>query len=220
MLNSQKNKLINLRTGNISYLFNNSKFKEHITQKSLGKLFLPTGKIVANDPLCLYENEPFEKCVPIGNYEVILYIHHINNDCRVAFSEIRFSENNPVSFEIALTKQQTMETLTQPLNDGEYFGYGVDSGTGSFMDKATCDMLNDLDGHTDNCFFTKLEDMMDKSYIDTYSTANCTLPNSNNNIVVFSTGYGDGSYPSFWGYDEKGILCSLITDFFTIDEQV
>lgn len=216
MLNNQKNKLIKLSSGSINDLFVNSKFQESITQQEIGTLFLPTGNIVATDPFCLSETEAFQKRVTPGNYKVVLHIHHIGDDCRVAFSEIRFSNNLAVSFELALTKQQAMQHSTAPLTDDEYFGYAVDSATGSFMDKSTFDMLDTLTLEDDS-FFTEMGDIMDKSYIDTYSVGNISLPNSNHNLVAFSSGYGDGFFPSFWGYDENGILCNLITDFFTID---
>ena len=215
MNSNQEKILISLRAGNINEMFINSKFQEHITVQKLGYLFLPTGNIIANDPLCLFEFEPFEKCVPPGKYPVVLYIHHIDDDCRVAFAEIRFSENTPVSYELALTKQQN----NQRLIDDKYFGYGVDSGTGCFMDKEACNALEELVKDIDDGMLPELNDMLNKSYVYTYSTANFTLPNSNNNFVVFSSGYGDGCYPSFWSYDEKGDLCSLITDFMTIDDE-
>lgn len=33
------------------------------------------------------------------------------------------------------------------------------------------------------------------------------------NVIAFSSGYGDGSYASYWGYDAAGNLISLVTDF-------
>ncbi|WP_277949839.1 DUF4241 domain-containing protein [Priestia endophytica] len=35
----------------------------------------------------------------------------------------------------------------------------------------------------------------------------------NLNALVFSSGYGDGFYASYWGIDEKGHVVSLVTDF-------
>lgn len=32
-------------------------------------------------------------------------------------------------------------------------------------------------------------------------------------IAMFSSGWGDESYPSFWGYDENGEVACLVTDF-------
>jgi len=33
------------------------------------------------------------------------------------------------------------------------------------------------------------------------------------NVITFSSGWGDGGYASFWGYDALGDLTCLVTDF-------
>jgi hypothetical protein len=33
------------------------------------------------------------------------------------------------------------------------------------------------------------------------------------NMIAFSSGWGDGGYASFWGYDALGNLTTLVTDF-------
>ena len=68
----------------------------------MGKIKLPTGKIVANDPLIAEETEPFTICVTPGEYPVMLYVNHSDGDQRVAFAEIRFLEDMPVRFAPAL----------------------------------------------------------------------------------------------------------------------
>ncbi|WP_253946621.1 DUF4241 domain-containing protein [Priestia filamentosa] len=35
----------------------------------------------------------------------------------------------------------------------------------------------------------------------------------NLNALIFSSGYGDGFYASYWGINEKGNVVSLVTDF-------
>jgi hypothetical protein len=42
---------------------------------------------------------------------------------------------------------------------------------------------------------------------------NFTLPNTNNNICMFQSGLGDGTYQSYWGLAESGEIVALITDF-------
>ena len=45
-------------------------------------------------------------------------------------------------------------------------------------------------------------------------TWNYALYNFNgHNIATFSTGLGDGHYATYVGYDEKGNICRLLTDF-------
>ena len=36
-------------------------------------------------------------------------------------------------------------------------------------------------------------------------------------LASFSTGYGDGTYGTYVGYDEKGNVCRLLTDFGIVD---
>ncbi|WP_317615143.1 MULTISPECIES: DUF4241 domain-containing protein [Bacillus] len=36
-------------------------------------------------------------------------------------------------------------------------------------------------------------------------------------IAMFTTGFGDGMYPSFWGLDENGEPACLVTDFLIMD---
>jgi hypothetical protein len=36
-------------------------------------------------------------------------------------------------------------------------------------------------------------------------------------VIAFSSGWGDGSYPSFWGYDADSQPVALVTDFGVLD---
>lgn len=162
-----------------------------------------------------FRNRAVKKTVKPSKYPVILYVQQIKDDHRVAFAEIRFTENLPIHFELALTKDQDAEKL----GEDEYYGYGVDSGTGSFMDELTCGELVTLIEPIDDGMLPELEKALDDSYVYTYSTANYTLPATDHNLTAFSSGYGDGCYASYWGYDKNGELCCLITDFATVDDK-
>ncbi len=202
-----------IRTGETAQFFTDSEHKQSIEVQELGMLNLPTGKIIANDPLTAYQDSPFKDSVLAGVYPVYIYIHNIDNDKRVGFAEIRFSKNMPIKFEVALAEGETDDDLKE-LGEDEFLGYGVDSGTGGFMDEATYKMLEALEDG-----FESLDDELEDSYVDTYSTANVAFPNTDNNIVAFSSGFGDGAYPTFWGFDEAGQRCCLITDFITVDPE-
>jgi hypothetical protein len=45
---------------------------------------------------------------------------------------------------------------------------------------------------------------------------NYQLENTNRNIIMFSSGYGDGLYPRYVGYDKNGNVVKFITDFIQI----
>jgi hypothetical protein len=53
---------------------------------------------------------------------------------------------------------------------------------------------------------------MQETYIDTWCYANYSL-NDDCNVVMFSSGLGDGVYGSFWGFDGTPTPVCLVTDF-------
>lgn len=193
--------------------FVGSKFSEHIIIQELGELNLPTGKIVACDPLVEPEAPPFSKQVKAGKYPVTLYIHCIDDDKRVAFAKLSFSDKLPSRFELAVCDGQNLEEL----KEGEFYGYGVDSGTGGFMDEKTAAEFTELMNGSEDYSIPELEEMLEDSYVYTYSVADFTLPGTDLNLAAFSSGYGDGAYPTYWGLDDKDNICCLITDFETVD---
>ncbi len=116
-------------------------------------------------------------------------------------------------FEMALLAGQD----TAELSEDGFYGYGVDSGTGGFMDEQTFLRLTEGLEEWEGGIFSALDDALEKSYVDTYSAANVRLPDSEYNVAAFSSGWGDGGYPSYWGFDAEGQLCCLMTDFCILD---
>lgn len=193
--------------------FVGSKFSESIVIQELGEINLPTGKIVACDPLVCPEELPFSKQVKAGRYPVTLYIHCIDDDKRVGFAKLTFSDKLPSRFELAVNEEQNLEEL----KEGYIFGYGVDSGTGSFMDEKAAAKVVELMDSAEDYNIPELEDMLEKTYVDTYCTANFRIPGTDLDLAAFSSGFGDGLYPTYWGFDENDNICCLITDFETVD---
>ena len=93
----------------------------------------------------------------------------------------------------------------------------VDSGTGGFMDEDACHALKALLDESDVGMLPALEDALSASYGDTCSAVNLSLPGLPANFTVFTSGDGDGAYPSYWGFDDAGQLCCLMTDFCILD---
>lgn len=194
--------------------------EEVLIKQDLGMLHLPSGYIVANDPMVFFETDSFLRSVPSGAYPVSIFVHHNqrNNDRRVALAAIYFNRQKPVNWEMALTSpKQDISTLEE---EG-FFGYGVDSGTGGFMDKRSAEHLSALPPEAlEQLTLKTFIELMDKSYVDTYSVVNHTLEGTDGlNLIAFSSGYGDGGYPSYFGIDAKGEACCLVTDFFLLDEE-
>lgn len=173
---------------------------------NVAELALPTGQLVACDPFVEPSIQPFKVSLPRGSFPVVLSIAFIKTDQRVAFATLRFTEKVPSSWEMLTVGEQDTSTL----KDGECFGYGVDSGTGCFMDLSTSRALNERMAGDDNLYET-LGDEMDKTYKNTWSWLN--TPIGAGNLVAFSSGYGDGFYATYAGRDSEGSIAVVVTDF-------
>ena len=97
----------------------------------LPDLWLPSGQIVACDSFIL-DGTPFTRRVKPGKYPLVLAIAIYTDDERIAFAEIQFSQKPVAMWEMAITAGQDITKL----GFDEMYGYGVDSGTGSFADPA------------------------------------------------------------------------------------
>lgn len=170
-----------------------------------GRLTLTTGRIVACDAF-ITETTPYTTAVEPGTYPVLLSVAHFSdNDQRVAAAMLQISDRQPVAWAMALIPEQDIATL----EEGEIFGYPVDSGTGCFMDVEAAEVLWSQEELEET-----LMHELDKTYVDTWSWANLAIEDSRSlNIIAFSTGMGDGLYASYFGFDEAHQVTCLITDF-------
>jgi len=185
-----------------------------LTKMELGNLYLATGQIVANDPYICFETTPFIITEKPGYYPVSISITHYKHtgseDKRVALALLKLSDKKPVRWEMALTSENTAEEL-EKLGKDEFFGYGVDSGTGGFMDKTVAEKLAAGAGAN---VYDKIAKEFNASYVPTYSYLLCSaIGGEHKDFACFSSGWGDGCYPSYFGFDEEGNPCALVTDF-------
>jgi hypothetical protein len=121
-----------------------------------------------------------------------------------------------VRWEIATSQGQTLSALTP----ARAFGYSVDYATGCFIDADVPSMLVAQEAaRTDGAdeseqFYDQLDAMQSKTYVPTWSWADLLVDEATGaNIIAFSSGWGDGCYPSYWGYDAADQRVALVTDF-------
>lgn len=167
----------------------------------IGELDAPTGKIIASDGLIPIENLPFSEIFPVGNFAVELAIAKFkNNDERVGFARIKFSNNLPVKWKMAICDGDDIQNL----KDNEFFGFDVDTGTGLFIDEASKKDFNDF------IYIEKNGDML----IDKMENKDWFFWEKNNkNAAIFSSGFGDSTYASYIGYDKENNICRLVINF-------
>lgn len=178
-----------------------------ITVTPIGELELPTGEIIACDPLITTDDWPaLARKVKPGRYPVTLF----EAQGRVAAAFLRFRSGVPVRWELAVLPGQDVSTL----NGEQIFGYPVDAGLGSFMDKAAMalmtaaqDKLKPDQNYYDDVLAAEFAPNQDRFVMHHPDAANPV------NIAMFWSGWGDGFYPSFWGLDATGEPVVLMTDF-------
>lgn len=211
---------------NINHDFTPVLAKYTFTEVKVGDVFLPTGKIICGDPFFMDYLKPFVYKVAPGKYPVVISIYKVDEGhFRVAYGRIRFSDAAPVRWEQAITEDLTDEQVDS-IQPGEFFGYGVDAGLACFTDAETNEMFSKAMGE----FYQKDES---KNYYDHLLAAEFKASSGSNpmsrtegdwnnhypvkgderNVVMFASGWGDGTYPVYLGYDAAGNAVELITDF-------
>lgn len=129
----------------------------------------------------------------------------------MACAMVRFLPDPAVSWEMAVLPNQNLADL--PV--GKFYGYGVDAGMGCFLDARTVESLSEDDKES---LHSRLIDEMNRN---AGQWGELILdPETQVNLLGFSSGLGDGAYPSYWGLDAAGRLCCLVTDFGLLVEQV
>jgi hypothetical protein len=189
-----------------------------------GQLRLPSGRLVACDPFAMLEpgNNAFVS-VPPGTYPVFVTLADVSDaqdrsHIREAYVTLAITEGTETRRKaLALVR----EGATQPiLADGEFAGFGVDSGTACFVDDrsvATCMPPAEtwyealFDNGRDDSWFSLMDD---PEHIRA-GLANIVLPlaNDGENIVIVHSGWGDGAYPVVGSYDATGHLLAVHIDF-------
>ena len=214
-----------------SYFTQNKIGEMAVDTIEIGDVSLPTGEILACDPLVeLGEAKAYIQKTPVGKYPVrIAVVPSEDYGDRYACVKVEFSKNTPVVYELAVTGEE--EKMDEAAED-EYYGFGVDAGMGCVADKKSQDEYikywNKLeeDGEADNPYDDIFEELLSESakqfpkYQRTGGDwANWTIPGTELNIPIFASGWGDGYYPCYFGYDEKGELCGFYILFIDIEKE-
>ena len=155
--------------------------------QTLGDLWLPTGRVVASDPVVFCETT-FARRAPVGLFAVRVVVAHFTHPAAeptVAGVCIEFAPATPERWEMALLPGEDLTALPA----GSMLGYGVDR----------AHQLVSLTTRSD----------YDWPCPRPYGMAEL---GGGLNIAVFRSGIGDGCYASYWGLRGGEPVC-LITDF-------
>lgn len=181
--------------------------EREITVTPIGELELPTGEIIACDPLTSdVETPALSRRVKPGRYPVSL----LEAQGRVSLAVLRFGPGKPARWELATIAGEDVAAL----EGDEVYGYSVDAGLGSFMDKTAMVLMSEQQDKLD-ANQNYYDDVVAAEFAPNQDRFVMHRPVAGNplNIAMFSSGWGDGSYPSFWGLDAAGEPVLLMTDF-------
>lgn len=182
----------------------------NLQTENIGTLNLTSGSVIACDPFYVGEEFtlPFEKKIKPGRYPVIICIGDFKTwGKRVAFAKLKLSEAEPVRWELAktITRRKQPETF-----------YGVDAGLGCFVDMETGNIFNNVlkRYYKEKPNGNYYDDILAREFKG-HDNWNNHFPQKDReaNIIMFSSGFGDGAYSSYWGIDSKGEIACLVTDF-------
>ncbi|MGW4680845.1 DUF4241 domain-containing protein [Micromonospora taraxaci] len=178
-------------------------------------LLLPTGRVVATDPLRGRHDglpAPFVQVVPAGRYRVDLLVM----DGLIAAARLCIRDESAASWEQALPGH------LRDGGDAEVAGYDVNAGTGCFTDEQTFRRLSEESGS--GWQLTLLEDLawmrdgptvIPRSEVDGSSGDE----GDENVLVAFPSGEGDGTYRTWVGRTRGGEITCFVTDFLLHDAQ-
>jgi hypothetical protein len=179
-------------------------------------LWLPSGRVIAGEPFTFVGQDSadaFVQRVPPGQYPLVLVLAVFERDMgeMIAAARLVIRDEPVVSWEMAVSDGLDVSEL----DDDGFFGYPVDGGTGGFVDAATSATLvgddDDYNGYIDQLQMSMYVD-------DTDYTAPGTLTDDEGRTVVvaFTSGDGDGHYPTWVGRTADGEVACFLTDFFVL----
>ena len=184
-----------------------------------GKIILPTGRLIACDPLITNDMKEFKIHFPQGEFPVLVHKERDSN-C-IAYVEVVFGEEEIVEWKLATTEDQNIEEL----KGEEIFGYPVESGMGCLMDFETQDCLNHLENRLFHRKGAEFMGIYEEFFHDHFFDENGAIdqfaflkPDEEKpgNLFAFETGYGEGFYASYIGFGIDNQPIKLLTEFIEI----
>ncbi|WP_328654416.1 DUF4241 domain-containing protein [Micromonospora sp. NBC_00330] len=181
----------------------------------VGMVTLPSGQVVGCDPLIAPETAaPFTVTVEPGRYRLAAWVAAVHQSGsepqdRTAALQLVVKEQPTVRWELALTDGQEPVELEA---DG-FFGYPVDAGVGTLADAMALRALADWK-------FDQVDEVFIPAQVPPAPAAVDAIADeaTGANVIIVSSGWGDGIYPTFVGFAADGEVTSYVTDFLVIPD--
>lgn len=208
---------------NIAKLFSKNFVENPLLETfEVGKLHLSSGQLVASDPLLTPDKQAFTTRFPKGDFST--FIHKERESNCIAYVEIVFNSQEVATWEMAVCEGQNIKDL----KGEEIFGYPVESGMGCFMDFETQNLLNALElelfEKRGNDFLGIYEEFFHQHFftengaIDQFAFLK-PYAHKPENIFAFETGYGEGFYACYIGFNKEKTPLKIIAEFIEIKSE-
>ncbi len=186
-----------------------------LEQRAIGRLSLPSGRLVVCDALADPQARALGLEIAPGEYPVQIAIARTDDgDERIACAMLRITDEQPTEWYWAVVDAQESEAVSE-----DELGYGVDSGTACFMSLEAAEaLIRRVEAEPD--YTDRIIAEMEKNYAHTRDWADVVVDaQGGTNLIIFSSGLGDGIYPCYWGSNEQGHPVCLLTEFGLLDPE-
>lgn len=193
---------------------------------TVGTVDVPSGKVLAADPLAYLSGEHIiapvlEREIPKGSYPVEVSIcRHKEIGIRMCTARLKIKDTAAKRYELAKSEESS---AAAHFKDAIMHGFPVDAGVMCFIDAdAAVNYAKFLDkwhrenpqkNHYDDYFaefFAESDKKLPQYQREGGDFIEWANPDTGERMVQISSGFGDGFYQSFWGFDESGEVCELI----------
>lgn len=195
----------------------------------VGEIDCISGSIVVADPLCYLLNKEFsaslEEKIPVGKYPVEVSIYRDNLiGIRMCTARLKIKNTLAKKYVLATDKRETKS------GQNKLSGFPVEAGMMCFCDEQVADeyrtfldkwySINIDKNHYDDYFAQFFKESYEK--LPAYQRSDgdfieWTNEETNHKMVMVASGFGDGFYQSYWGYDEENEICELIVPMINPD---
>lgn len=200
-------------------------FTENNRQKlfTIGEADFPTGEVVIADPLVYLGTKyqtVLERQIPKGSYPVELSVLYSETaGLRIATARLKIKDEKAVSYNRGESKIN---------DDGKrpFCFMGVDAGVACFTDLQISREYDEFlrKWHGENPDKNHYDDYFAKYFAESYEKypevqreggdfIQWKLPQSENHLIMFASGLGDGIYSCYWGENKNGEITELVIPF-------
>ena len=191
---------------------------------TVGTVDVPSGKVVVSDPLCYLAMgiccPVLKERIPAGSYPAeVSLVRHDDVGIRMCTARLKIKSSPAVFYSPAESEENNAVRLEGWVTSG----FPVETGVMSFCDSQGAEEFRRFADkwHSENDnkniyddyfagFFAQSAAKIPDHQQESGDFTEWKNPDGGKRMVMISSGFGDGFYQCYWGYDEFGDICELV----------